>query len=378
MIEAGSQGKENPFDAEAVISGVKAGNRDAENALYDYLRGRFIPYFAQFFPEETEDLTQMTAFTVFRVLDRFENRGKGTFTENFRNWTQGVARWEAKRYRWKLANGLQVIHFSPGAECDEIENRAYKEQVRQHGNEAGQFQPVDLMPSLKDKLSGILPKSQMDVISLRLDKKSSAEIATQLGMSENAVEIRAFYARKKIEKEILFPAGYRRLNDIEDENLQNSIRRRSGEAVDFLGVLYVPGDIEETHQSARQPQKIRGQVDLEFMSDGYVLVSEKLTRYQYEALLNSSSAGLLVRKNGRMYIKEDDLLIFQQESPMKEPKKFVISGIECYTPYDLAQSSAEYHRFCAAIRKGSLSAIKNGKKSFVTKEAIEEFRNRKS
>lgn len=377
MKEGLIQGKEQAVDLHDLVNAVKVGEEDAQVALYGYLKSRFIPYFSQFFPEDAEDLTQISVFEVFNSLGRFEDKGKGSYSENFRNWTQGVARNIKTRYAWRLASHPNFLYSSFLTDDEEASILVNKAQIRQETERAKELsQPSNirrLKRRVKERIGDILSESQKQVVELSLDGKTSDEIAAQLGISGTAVGLRLLRARNKIEKALLFPVGYKRISGIDDVNFRERVYRRHGGAVKFLGVLYMEEAELEKRLLTIGPKQ-RGEPDQSLLNSGYLLISKCLTQDEYEAIFKSGYSRLLVRRKGRAYIRETDLISFRRERQIGKPQETIISDDKYYALSDLAQTPAEYNRFYRAVQSSRLRVIRKGNKLLVTKQQIDELR----
>lgn len=356
----GGEPQQAQIDLESIVGRVVGGDEGAAVELDKYLRQRFARYFARRLPGQAEDLTQDTLMDISVALPNFDPTiGKGDFSQNFTNWSYAIARsnlnMELRRTLGNQARPFSEVTMTGGRSMNEY---ASDVGIRDQREELPEIKPQDLMPEFREKLSGLLAPGQLEVVELRMDGKSIDEIVTLLGSTRRAVLNRFMRAREKIEGEIFYPAGFRRLADYEDGAL-NQAAGGNLEAVNFLGLYYVKDEWVQRYQPRRML------ADESLVGTGFLLLSETTTPEEYGTLMGGTRyKSLLTRHQGRVYITADGLDTFRK-ARRRAVKRFDSPGEDYQLLRGFASSIAEASRLLIAANNGELPAVKKGNWWFV-------------
>jgi RNA polymerase sigma-70 factor (ECF subfamily) len=141
-------------------------------------------------PASAEDLISEVFLDVWRQADRFEGRSAVS------TWMLAIARFKA----------LSALRKRPDQELDE-ETAAALEDTSDDPEVA--VQKKDKSDALRECLTSLSPEHREIIDLVYYHEKSVEEVAEIVGIPENTVKTRMFYARKKL-AELLKAAGVER------------------------------------------------------------------------------------------------------------------------------------------------------------------------
>lgn len=342
------------IDIPSVLSSVINGNEDATRQLDEALRQRLMPYFMRRNPVQAEDLIQETIIRIDNSLPNFNpNIVEGAYTDNFWGWVFTIGR-HCLIDQYRKNNRITETFLQENIEHPLPEE---KEDSRLDIDDQA------VLNVIKDKFPDLLTKTQLRSIDLKMQGNNSAEIARIIGLTVGSAKVTITKARKKIEREILGPAGFKRIKTIQDESLKIAARRGRLKAIKILGRYYAR---EEDIKAYRK----RSLSDPYLINLGYILLSSSSTSREY----NSLSRGLkILRRDGRLYIKKEDLEEFRKQ-PKNKKSTFSPTPLHKRVS-ELCSSLITYHRTHRAIRESKLKAVKYRGVSFVTQEDFDAWKS---
>ena len=179
-------------DDEALIGRIAAGDRAAMQALYARHSVRVYRFLLRLVRDPTvaEDLVSDVFFDVWQQAGRFEARSSGT------TWILSIARYKAlSTYRGRRNVGLDPEW------AESIEDEADTPEVS--------LQKVSKAAALRRCLDHLSPEHREVIDLVYYHERSVEEVGQVLGIPENTVKTRMFYARKRL-SEILREAGIER------------------------------------------------------------------------------------------------------------------------------------------------------------------------
>jgi len=181
-----------PTSDEVLIGRIAAGDRVAMQVLYARHHVRVYRFVLRLVREETkaEDLISEVFLDVWRQASRFEGRSAVS------TWLLAIARFKA----------LSALRRRPDEELDEetaesIEDTADDPEVALAKKDRGAI--------IRKCLSGLSADHREIIDLVYYHEKSVEEVAQIVGIPENTVKTRMFYARKKL-AELLKTAGIER------------------------------------------------------------------------------------------------------------------------------------------------------------------------
>jgi len=173
----------HPVDDSLLLAQTALGDRDAFSKLYLKYQPRLVSYCARLLNDDlaqAADIVDEAMFDVWRSADKFEGKSKPS------TWIYSITRnklisWLRKTSEITLGDDeslLAMIDPAPSLE-DELEFTDVKQQL------------VRLMAQLTTEHREVLRLTYFE-------DKSVKEVALLLGISENTVKTRMFYARKRL------------------------------------------------------------------------------------------------------------------------------------------------------------------------------------
>ena len=212
----------------------------------------------------------------------------------------------------------------------------------------------------------MLTRREEEIIGLRVAGRKNKEIAELLNSTEGSVKVRMTRARAKIESGILEKAGFKPLSVFEDIRFQRAVAEgRRVRSIKILGRHYV----REEDVNAYNRRKV--QVGQELLDNGYLLLYECTTVHEYAVLTSSYSSNIhdaILKHNGRVYIKKEDLQILQEKIKNRRKTRIFPPSPSHKKLDDLCRTMIQYKRAVEAIRTGRLPAIKSRRRLFVKEE----------
>lgn len=174
---------------EVLIGRIAAGDKLAMQVLYARHHVRVYRFVLRLVGDQSkaEDLISEVFLDVWRQADRFEARSQVT------TWLLAIARFKA----------LSALRKKPDEELDDeraaaIEDSADDPEVA--------VQKKDKSEALRKCLAALSPEHREIIDLVYYHEKSVEEVAKIVGIPENTVKTRMFYARKKL-AELLKAAG---------------------------------------------------------------------------------------------------------------------------------------------------------------------------
>lgn len=345
------------IDLQTVVRGSAAGEPNSIEHLFNFLRPRIAKKTAGLNTSDGSDVESTILSKIFTHLDTFNpTLGRGSFEHNFLAWSNRITvntiNSELRRqYRQKTFEQTNRI-VEPSA-SDEPET----------------VDLVDLMPALKDRISQMVTEPQFQVVNLSLGGLNYRQISDRLQIREGAVRERLSQARKKIEENLITPAGFKRLSSFENTKLYSQAYYKTLEAVKFLGVWYA------TERSVKRALLHQREVDPTLLDEGYVLLSQSTSASEYYLLQMHKYRPMLRHKNNRFYIKEEDLAKFRRTRKKARPRRLPLAntGYKALSTFCDTTTMSQYLMLERAARKGNMEAVKKGSFWFVTQEAVDKF-----
>lgn len=353
-----------PLNFESLVGKVKLGHEDASLELAEYLRSRFLKFFSARLAKEAEDLTQSTLYKIFGNLGRFEPKyPKAAFSSQFLGWCFTIGR---NALFDEIARKKKEDLLSQLNSWDESE-RPSATSLDKSEDKRPQPQPELLARMLKDKLAEMLPEHLRKIAEVAIENKSIAEIAAELGYTQGAVRTSLWQARKIIDEELIFPAGYKRAA-IFGNNVRKALNIGRINGVKFMHMWYI------TDEAIRRYQLIKRGSDQKLLDEGYALLSEGVSGAE-RASLTRFHSNLLRQHRGRNYIRRESLEEFRQKR-LKGVRKAKPDSGKYHRLSEFVKTESEQQQLAKAARQGKLGAIKESGMWLVTKEAVEEFREK--
>ncbi|WP_020559090.1 sigma-70 family RNA polymerase sigma factor [Thiofilum flexile] len=180
-----------PADDDILLAQVALGDRDAFSKLYLKYQPRLVSYCARLLNDDlaqAADIVDEAMFDVWRSAGRFEGKSKPS------TWIYSITRnklisWLRKTSEVTLGDDESLLAMIDPADSleDELEMSDMKQQL------------VRLMSQLTTEHREVLRLTYFE-------DKSVKEVALLLGISENTVKTRMFYARKRL-AQLLEKAG---------------------------------------------------------------------------------------------------------------------------------------------------------------------------
>ncbi len=168
---------------EELLSKVAQGDRQAFSRLYLKYQPRLISYCARLLKDDVAqaaDIVDDALFDVWRSADRFEGKSKPS------TWIYSIAR--NKLISW-LRKTSEVTLDDEAIMLSMVDSAPTPEEARIEDDMKDQL--IRMMNHLTDE--------HRDVLKLTyFEDKSVKEVADLLGISENTVKTRMFYARKRL------------------------------------------------------------------------------------------------------------------------------------------------------------------------------------
>ena len=177
---------------EALIGRIASGDRLAMQVLFARHHVRVFRFVLRLVRNESvaEDLISEVFLDVWRQADRFEGRSAVS------TWLLAIARFKA----------LTALRRKPDAELDEETAEAIEDHA---DNPEVVLEKKDKSAAIRKCLSGLSAEHREIIDLVYYHEKSVEEAAEIIGIPENTVKTRMFYARKKL-AELLKAAGIER------------------------------------------------------------------------------------------------------------------------------------------------------------------------
>lgn len=178
-----------PDSDQDLISRVAKGDRLAFRALYARHHVRVFRFILRFVRDEAqaEDLISEVFLDVWRQADRFEGRSSVS------TWILGMARFKA----------LSSLRRPTEASLDEDQAGAIADEADTPETVA---QKVDKAQAIRRCIASLSSEHREIVDLVYYQEKSISEVAEIVGIPENTVKTRMFYARKRLQ-ELMQSAG---------------------------------------------------------------------------------------------------------------------------------------------------------------------------
>ncbi len=172
-----------------LILRVAKGDRLAFRTLYARHNVRVFRFILRFIKDEgqAEDLIGEVFLDVWRQADRFEGRSSVS------TWILGMARFKA----------LSSLRKTTDAEIDEDKAAAIADEA---DNPETVSQKLDKAKAIRRCIDQLSPEHREIVDLVYYQEKSISEVAEIVGIPENTVKTRMFYARKRLQ-ELMQSAG---------------------------------------------------------------------------------------------------------------------------------------------------------------------------
>lgn len=348
------------------LTGDEAAYEDLDKYMDSFLKNGFYSMGAQ-----AEDLLQEAKIKIWSNLATFDpNIGRGSFTIKFRAWATRVAlniRRDAAR---KSKKQLTELELHEGMDFEDESNP----QTQQSSPEEIEERNRAFSEIMRKKINELISSSsQRKIVDLALSGLKPVEIAAGLGLEESNVKAQLSKARDKIEKDLIFPTGLKRLSKFVTSNmdrnaLYDAVRSGKISYVRFLNLYYCTPEEYQRFKSAHKPTF----VSESSRAQGLVPIADVAKSHtEYIALKTSN---FVVRENGRILIHSDQLAEFR--SKWKPIKNRILGHVsEGNIPLaELGVSYKEYLRMTYAARKGKFQVEKAGHRLLAKPEDIEKFR----
>ena len=368
-IVSGPNRGEQP-DLQNLVERTKSGDQEAERALYDHLQSKFTGFFLRRCPQQiAEDLTSDSLAKVFGVLGNFDpSLGKRDYSGNFSAWVFTIAKNTLISELRKTSHDLEVVDLEVVDDAD-IEKLVGRDQPS--------FEPIDLGQQFRQRIFEIISgPRQKQVIALRLQGKGIHEVAETLEVSEAVVKTASFKARKKIEKELISPAGYKRLSGFDDLRLNDAAFDGRLETVQLLGLRYTTAEAVSRFRMMNAEKF--GSEDDPGKDD--LLLTENVSSSEYVFFAKPKFRCLLARHRGKFYISPANLRKFREETVVRRlsrQPRIASPGPLYERLISFSTTRSDYGKLYAAARSGKLEAVKVGHWWFTTEETVKRYLNSK-
>lgn len=381
---------------EEQVEGAKNGDQYAFAAIDEELRPRMERYFHSRLPEEADDLTQETIIRISRGLTRFSPRGERPYAQQFTLWSFAIAKTTLNEELRRMIRRREMFLTLPPDATRETEDNsddvlsrlAYRsnmlpseESITEDELRGRQVSPADPNKGtdlLKGWFRENLTERQRLIVGQRLDDKKNGEIAASLGLSEALVDKEVLTVRRSLEKEVLFPAGFRhvyefvddKVEDLGRDQIETGVQRGQLEAVKILGKYYTNPELIQEYML----RKRKSQQEVRF-SEGLLNLGLHVTPSEHALLLrNFRYREMLVFHNGKAFIRQEDLEKFKENTRSKEQPSGVVSNEDKKERLlDIVSTKVGYDRIIKAIRKGAIGAEKVDGVWVTTKAAIRRY-----
>jgi RNA polymerase sigma-70 factor (ECF subfamily) len=182
----------NQTSDEALIERIARGDKLAMQVLYARHHVKVFRFTLRLVRNEAtaEDLISEVFLDVWRQADRFEGRAQVS------TWILAIARFKA----------LSALRRKPEEELDDETAGAIEDP---EDDPETVLQKKDKAAVLRECLTGLSPEHREIIDLVYYHEKSVEEVAEIVGIPENTVKTRMFYARKKL-SELLKSAGIER------------------------------------------------------------------------------------------------------------------------------------------------------------------------
>ncbi|OGH14036.1 MAG: hypothetical protein A3H50_03255 [Candidatus Levybacteria bacterium RIFCSPLOWO2_02_FULL_37_10] len=346
-----------PIDILSTVSGVLAGDQDDMERFDGLLRPKLSRFFSRFNPQISEDLAQDTIIKVFNALPTFDpNLGEGgKYEKKFWGWVFTIGRnIMINNHRREVKQGITTT-----VPIDE--NTQYPDA--KEDDEAGKewFYQIDdqmILNLIKSRFPSLLTRREQDITELRVAGKKNKKIAELQNSTEGAIRVMMTRARVKIESEILEKIGFKPTDVFKDVGFQQAVVCGRVRSIKILGRYYTRKDEVNAYN-----RKLH--IGQELLGKGYVLLSQDATLSEYFHFRYSE---VLLRHNGRLYIKTDDLEEFRKGYKNRRKKRVFPPSPSHKRLAGLCQTYAQWERAIKAIKTGRLVKIKNRGSIFVKEE----------
>ena len=179
-----------PLPADDINAWISTRNEDAARRLMEALHPRIAAIIRRHWsrPEEWDDLEQEVFLRVFEALPRFRTEGAP-----LEHWVSRITL-NVCRKRWRSQSRRPEWRW---ADLGEGERRVYLD-ARQAEDPLKEVESRDARSLMHKLLDSLNADDRLILSLLHLEEKSVHEIASLTGLSQVAVRVRAFRARKKL------------------------------------------------------------------------------------------------------------------------------------------------------------------------------------
>lgn len=178
-------------DLAALVSRVRQRDEDAARELMDRLYPLVVKIVRGHLPWRTseEDLVQTVFMKMFANIEQFEGRVP-------------VAHWVSRIAVNTCLSALKAEKSRPELRWADLseEGQAVVESLAVERDDTGDISGAPARELVRDLLSRLSPADRLVVTLLHLEEKSVAEVQKLTGWSGPLVKVRAFRARKKLQK----------------------------------------------------------------------------------------------------------------------------------------------------------------------------------
>lgn len=402
--------KFGPFSvSEGLINKAKEGDQDAYTELDFAIRPRLLGYFYQRLPEEAEDLTQISMIKIASNLDKFHINLEGPLPVSRHPFPVRFTYWCFRIAKNTLYEGLRELakrerNFVPS--IPDGQNNSFDEIISHLAYNFSSSDPVFMDPTSMGEIdkqvdpgkqdNEVIEENSMcqllntwfdqnligrqrDVVAQKMVGKQNAEIAAEMNLHDTTVDKIICRARNKVVEELFSQANLSPLKSFRDDNIAGlgkeilSTAAMNGrlKVIKILGRVYTTPEFIREYLITRRDNLDKNQV-----IQGLVYIGEHTTYDEYNSLhSNYHYRKLLVRINGRYYIRPEDLEDIREKRSQRasQPAK-ILPTIQGYMNLkDVVKTNSEFSRCRAAILAGRLEAIKERRNFFVTTTAVAEY-----
>lgn len=407
MVERAEQGdRPKPFKrtimavTEEQVTKVIGGDQYAFAEIDGVLRPNLRRFFYNRVPGEEDDLTQETIFKISRGLPRFSPRGERSYAEQFTFWSFAIARrtlYDGLRQvikrremflslstegvngeRTDLDSLLSRLSFKSNGPTSFAESDVEAELIERETASVTPS-PIEGTGLFKKWVRENLTERQQSIAIQKIDGKKNDVIAAALGVSEGLIDKELLASRRRLEQEVLFPAGFRLIHEFVDKNvdgmsrdqIDNAVRQGRISAVKIFGKYYTSAELVQEALKNRKQAQYEAKA-----SEGLVSLGLRASPSEFTRILRNCKfrRELLVFRNGKAFIREDDLQRFREDMKSDEkPSDMEPDENRNERLVDIVLSNAEYVRIRQAIRRGAIKAEKVDGSWTTTRAAIKEY-----
>lgn len=350
----------------ALVEGVKQGDGASVIGLDQYLSVRLEKIVGSI--PNREDVLQEAKAKIFTRLGTFdpeltpELAARG-FDTNFNAWSGTIARNEKQSERRRLvrAHGQTVIYEDKAYNMPRHEPKA-REDIR-HNTALREF--------LRKRINEVLTvKSHRAIVGYLLDGKTEAEVAADLKTSVGSVKVRLHHARKIIEQEILYPAGFKRLASFVSDQFSISALGDHVQAgrIETLMFLYLHYTTQEAVDDFKRRVREKSEAEIRLQERGLWRATKVLSATEYSRLVHSGAKIII---NGGIYVHNDTIEELRANTHRKNEYRFFPEGL-CQIA-EAASTHTEYSALGKALGKGLIPGVKQRGRWYVDSTTAHQF-----